>query len=163
VTLDGVGVAACIAAALAYAGYVLMAESAVQRGRDAFSLLAWGFLFAAAFWAIVQPWWSFPLGKVDGEAPLAGRLAEHEAPVALLLAYVVVLGTIVPFILLVTALRYLPATRATVLAMLEPVVAAIVAFAWLGAELTTIQIAGAALVLGGVALAQTARPLDPST
>ena len=162
-TLDGIGVLACLAAALAYAAYVLMAERSVQRGRDAFSLLAWGFLFAALFWALVQPWWTFPVDRVDGQASLDGRLEGFDAPVALLLSYVVLLGTIVPFVMLVTALHYIRATRATILAMLEPVLAALVAYAWLGEELTAPQIAGALLVLGGVGLAQSARPVTGST
>ena len=157
------GVLACLAAAVAYAAYVLMAERSVQRGRDAFSLLAWGFLFAALFWALVQPWWTFPVDRVDGQASLDGRLEGFDAPVALLLSYVVLLGTIVPFVMLVTALHYIRATRATILAMLEPVLAALVAYAWLGEELTAPQIAGALLVLGGVGLAQSARPVTGST
>jgi drug/metabolite transporter (DMT)-like permease len=160
-TLDALGVAACLAAAVAYAGYVIMAERALAAGRDTFSLLAWGFAFAALFWAAVQPWWTFPVGSVDGSAPLLGRLAGEEAPVALLLAYIVVLGTVVPFVLLVTALHSISATRVTVLAMLEPVLAALVAFAWLGEELTGIQAAGCLLVLAGVAIAETARPPHP--
>ena len=157
-TLDGLGVAACLAAAVAYAGYVLMAERALAAGRDQYSLLAWGFAFAALFWAVVQPWWTFPVGSVDGSAPLLGRLDDLEAQVALLIGYVVVLGTVVPFVLLVTALHSLRATRVTVLAMLEPVLAAVVAFAWLGEELTTLQAFGCLLVLAGVGIAQTARP-----
>jgi drug/metabolite transporter (DMT)-like permease len=157
-TLDGVGMAACIGAALAYAGYILMAERSLARGRDAYSLLAWGFAFAALFWTVAQPWWTFPTDRIDGSASLLGRLGEHSAPAWLLLAYIVVLGTVVPFVLIVNALHHVPATRVTVVAMLEPVLAAVVAFAWLGEEIGGLQIAGAALVLGGVTLAQTARP-----
>ena len=111
---------------------VLDRERSVHRGRDVYSLLAWGFLFAAGFWAIVQPWWSFPGVVITTDASLLGRLAETHLPVWLLLAYVIVLGTIVPFICMIGALRYIPATRATVTAMLEPVLAGIVAYAWLG-------------------------------
>jgi len=161
--LDGAGVAACLGAAVTYAGYVLMAERSLRAGRDAVSLLAWGFLFAALLWAVIQPWWSFPVGTIDGEAPLLGRLDDLSAPVPLLLAYVVVFGTVLPFVLLVTALHHVRATRATVLAMLEPVLAAVVAYLWLGEELAAIQIAGAVLVLIGVGLAQTARTSTPST
>jgi drug/metabolite transporter (DMT)-like permease len=157
-TLDGVGVAACIGAAFAYACYILMAESSLGRGRDAVSLLGWGFAFAAVFWSLAQPWWGFPTASVDGSASLLGRLADVSAPVWLLLAYIVVLGTVVPFVLIVNALHHVPATRVTVVAMLEPVLAAIVAFAWLGEEIGGLQIAGAVLVLAGVGLAQTARP-----
>jgi drug/metabolite transporter (DMT)-like permease len=41
--------------------------------------------------------------------------------------------------------------------MIEPVLAGPVAYAWLGEELSTVQIVGGILVLGGIVLAQTAR------
>lgn len=155
--LDGVGLAACVAAALAYALYVLMAEHSLRRGRDTASLLAWGFVFAALFWTLAQPWWSFPAAQIAGTTGLLGRLEDVSAPIWLLLAYVVILGTVLPFALVVSALRHVPATRVTVVAMLEPVLAALVAFAWLAEEISGVQLAGGALVLLGVALAQTAR------
>jgi drug/metabolite transporter (DMT)-like permease len=159
-SLDSVGVLACLVTALAYAAYVLMAERSLAGGRDVYSLLAWGFTFAALFWAVFQPWWSFPVELVDGSASLLGRFEDVEAPVWLLLAYVVVLGTVVPFIFLVSALHHVPATRVTIVAMLEPVLAAIVAWVWLGEELATVQIVGGLIVLVGVILAQSARGED---
>ena len=157
-SLDWVGVAACLVTAIAYAAYVLMAEQSLARGRDVYSLLAWGFVFAALFWAIFQPWWSFPLNTVDGSVPLLGRLDDVSAPVWVLLAYIVILGTVVPFVLLVSSLHHVPATRVTIVAMLEPVLAALAAWIWLGEELSAIQILGGLIVLAGVVLAQTARP-----
>jgi drug/metabolite transporter (DMT)-like permease len=59
--------------------------------------------------------------------------------------------------LLVSALRHLPATRVGIIAMLEPVVATIVAWVWLGESLGAVQLAGAAVALGAILLAQTAR------
>ena len=156
-TLDGVGVAAALAGAFAYALYILMAEHSVRGGRDVYSLLAWGFLFAALFWAVVQPWWSFPDGVLTSDASLLGRLEEHHLPVWLLIAYIVVLGTVVPFICMVTALRHIPATRATVVAMVEPVLAGLVAYAWLGEEISPEQLVGGLMVLAAIVLAQTAR------
>jgi drug/metabolite transporter (DMT)-like permease len=156
-TLDGVGVAASLAAACAYALYIILAERSLHRGRDVYSLLAWGFVFAAGFWAVVQPWWSFPNGILAKDAPLLGRIAELHAPVWLLLGYVIVFGTIVPFILMITSLHYIPATRATLTAMIEPVLAGLVAYAWLGEEISSVQIVGGILVLSGIVLAQTAR------
>jgi drug/metabolite transporter (DMT)-like permease len=158
--LDGVGVAACLVTALAYAAYVLMAERSLARGRDVYSLLAWGFAFAALFWAVAQPWWAFPVEEVDGSASLLGRLADTSAPVWILLAYVVLLGTVVPFVLFVSALHHVPATRVTIIAMLEPVLAALFAWVWLEEELGAVQIAGGLIVLAGVVLAQTARGGD---
>ena len=74
-----------------------------------------------------------------------------------LVLWVIVLGSIVPFTLFVGALRHLSATRVGIAAMLEPVVATIVAWAWLGESLSAVQLAGAAVVLAGILLAQTAR------
>jgi drug/metabolite transporter (DMT)-like permease len=160
-TLDGVGVASALGGACAYAVYILMAERSLQRGRDVFSLLAWGFVFAALFWTVAQPWWSFP-GHILGEdASLLGRLADTTAPVWLLLAYIVLFGTIIPFVLMIAALHHLPATRATVVAMAEPVLAGLVAYAWLKEEIGALQIVGGMLVLMGIVLAQTARPPRP--
>ena len=155
--LDGIGVAAALAGAFAYALYILMAEHSVRGGRDVYSLLAWGFLFAALFWAVVQPWWGFPEDVMTSNASLLGRLNDYELPVWLLIAYIVVLGTVVPFIFMITALRHIPATRATVVAMIEPVLAGVVAYAWLGEEISVEQLIGGLLVLAAIVLAQTAR------
>jgi drug/metabolite transporter (DMT)-like permease len=49
------------------------------------------------------------------------------------------------------------ATRAGIAAMLEPVIATAIAWAWLQQTLDPVQLLGAAVVLAGIALAQTAR------
>ena len=154
--LDGWGVAAALAGAVAFAGYVLMAERGVRR-RDPISLSLYGFLFAALFWAIVQPWWSFPFAIVGEDVSLLGNVAGHTLPVWLLMAWMIALGTIVPFLLVVGALRHVSATRVGIVAMLEPVVATLVAFAWLDESLAAAQLLGGAVVLSGILLAQTAR------
>jgi drug/metabolite transporter (DMT)-like permease len=156
-SLNGGGVAACIVASLAYACYILLAERSLAQGRDVLSLLAWGFAFATLFWTFAQPWWSFPTEIVEGSVSLLGRIESTALPVWALVLYVVVLGTFVPFILMVGALRHIPATRATVIAMIEPVIASIAAWAWLDESLGPAQIAGGLLVLAGIALAQTSR------
>jgi drug/metabolite transporter (DMT)-like permease len=154
--LDGIGVLASIGAALTFALYILMADRGLRR-RSTSALLTYGFLFAALFWAIVQPWTSFPWSLLDDSVSLLGRLESTELPVWLLMAWMVVLGTIVPFGLLVAALRHITPTRAGILAMLEPVAGTIVAYAWLREELAPVQLVGAAVVLCGIGLAQTAR------
>jgi drug/metabolite transporter (DMT)-like permease len=156
VTLDGLGVAASLAAAVAYAVYVLMAERAV-RWRDPASLTAYGFLFAGIFWAVVQPWWRFPAGRLDDSVSLLGHLERFELPVWLLLLYVIVAGTMVTFLLVAAALRHISATRVGIVAMLEPVGASAVAYAWLGESFGTAQLVGGGIVLTAILLAQTAR------
>jgi drug/metabolite transporter (DMT)-like permease len=155
-SLDGLGVTAALCAAGAYAIYVLMAERAVRR-RDPASLTAYGFLFAALFWAAVQPVWHFPAGRLDDDVSLLGHLERFSLPVWSLLLYVVVAGTMITFLLVAAALRHISATRVGILAMLEPVAASGVAFLWLGESFGTAQLLGGAVVLVAILLAQTAR------
>jgi len=155
-SLDAFGVVASLLGAGTYALYILQAEHAVGR-RDPISLICWGFLFAALFWAVVAPWWSFPYARVGDSVSLLGNLDGIHLPVWSLMAWMVVLGTIVPFALLVSALRHIAATRAGIVAMLEPVVATVVAWIWLSEALDAGQLAGATVVLAAILLAQTAR------
>jgi drug/metabolite transporter (DMT)-like permease len=155
-SLSTAGVAFALAGALAYATYVLLAEHVVG-GRDPVSLLAWGFSFASVFWAVLAPWWSFPPHELTKTTSLLGHLDGVHLPVWVLAAWMIVLGTIIPFFLLVSALRHLSASRVAIVAMLEPVAGAFVAWAWLAESLDAVQVTGAAIVLVGIVLAQTAR------
>jgi drug/metabolite transporter (DMT)-like permease len=150
------GVAFALAGAVAYAVYVLLAEHVVG-DRDPVSLLGFGFLFAAVFWAAIAPPWSFPLSALTNDTSLFGHLESVHLPVWGLVLWMVVLGTIIPFFLLVSALRHLSASRVAIVAMLEPVAGAFVAWAWLGESLGGLQLGGAAIVLAAIVLAQTAR------
>jgi len=154
--LSTAGIVAAVVAAFTYAAYILMAEHGVRR-RDPISLSAWGFMFATLFWSVLTPWWDFPGGRVDDDVSLLGNLASSQLPIWLLMLWMVVLGTIVPFLLVVGALRHIAATRAGITGMLEPVVAIVVAWAWLSEALHPVQLGGAALTLAGICLAQTAR------
>jgi drug/metabolite transporter (DMT)-like permease len=155
-TLDGLGVAAALGSAATFAVYILSAERAVAR-RDPVSLVCYGFLLASVFWAVLQPWTSFPVELVDESVSLLGRLDDLSLPVWLLMGWMVVLGTMVPFALLAASLRHIPASRAAITAMFEPVAATVFAYAWLGESLTAFQLIGALVVLAAIVLAQTAR------
>ena len=155
-SLDGVGVAAALSAAVAYAVYVLMAERAVK-WRDPGSLTAYGFLFAALFWAAVQPVWRFPAARLDDDVSLLGNVERFSLPVWLLLLYVVLAGTMITFLLVAMSLRHISATRVGIVAMLEPVAASAVAFVWLGESFGSAQLLGGAVVLTAILLAQSAR------
>jgi drug/metabolite transporter (DMT)-like permease len=56
----------------------------------------------------------------------------------------------------------LSATVVSVVAMLEPVVAALVGWVWFAETLNSVQLVGMAAVLAGILLAQTARDVEPS-
>jgi drug/metabolite transporter (DMT)-like permease len=68
------------------------------------------------------------------------RARRGDAAQGVLVAWVVVLGTLIPFALLLSALHALPAARVTLLSTWEPLAAAIVAWAWLSERLSGTQV-----------------------
>ena len=94
----------------------------------------------------MQPWWSFPFGSINGPRDLLIALG------------VIVVGTLLPFICVVAALRHLPAPRVAVAATLEPVLAAVFAWFMHDERLALVQVAGGVLVLGAVLWVQAHRP-----
>jgi drug/metabolite transporter (DMT)-like permease len=142
--LDLPGLAAGLASAALFAAYMLSAELAGRRGAEPATTLLWGFLVAVAIWAVAVPWWSWPVGDLADPGVAAAVLG------------VGLIGTLLPFALAVGAVRVISAATAGIAATSEPVFA--VAFAWvlLGQRLNLAQLAGAALVVAGVVLAQLA-------
>jgi drug/metabolite transporter (DMT)-like permease len=148
--LDALGVAAGLGAAVLLAAYYLLSARGVAN-RDALSLTAYAFGVSALAGAAVRPWWRFDLGQLDATGtPL-------DLKVWLLLGYIVIGGSIAPYVLLAGAMRHLPPTSVGIIGMSEPVVAATVAWLVLHEHLNVAQIGGGALILLGVALAETAR------
>jgi drug/metabolite transporter (DMT)-like permease len=153
-SLDPVGVGAALIAALCLATYYLMGERGTVT-RDPVALTCWSFVAAALFWAAAAPWWQFD-ADVLGE-PVPVSVGSLTLPLWVLVAWIVVLGAMVPFALSIAALRHLHPTAAGLVATVEPVFASIVAWLWLEQVLTGWQVAGGVVVLTGIVLAQTAR------
>ena len=78
-------------------------------------------------------------------------------PVPLLVGYVVVLGTVVPFSLVVLSMQHLRASQASAIGMVEPVMAIFLAWIVLGEVMTPAQLVGAAIAVGGILLAERNR------
>jgi drug/metabolite transporter (DMT)-like permease len=156
VAFSTVGVTAALLGAFALTAYLLMAERE-RRHRDAASLSFYGFLFAALLWAVINPLWNFPWDTLGKDVSLQGNLSEYSAPVWALVGFVVVIGTMVTFSLLVGALRHISATKASIVSSLEPVVATVIAWAWLGETFGVTQLIGGAVVIAGILVAQSAR------
>jgi drug/metabolite transporter (DMT)-like permease len=153
-SLDPLGVGAALIAALCLAAYYLLGERGTVT-RDPVALTCWSFVAAAEFWAGAAPWWDFD-PEVLGEQ-VSISVGSVELPLWVLVAWIVVLGAMVPFALSIAALRHLHPTAAGLVATVEPVFASIVAWLWLEQILSGWQIAGGAVVLTGIVLAQTAR------
>ena len=68
--------------------------------------------------------------------------------------------TVIPFGLTLAAVSLIPAARVGLTATFEPVVAAVAAFFLLHESLEPPQLAGGAVVLAGIAIAQSLRPRE---
>lgn len=144
-SLDGLGVLAAAASAVTFALYMVGSERAGHR-HEPVTTLVWAFGFASLFWALVTPWWSFPFEDfASAEAGLLGL-------------GVIVIGTLLPFVCIVAALRHLPAPRVAVISTLEPVLASLFAFLLHDEALAAVQIAGGAVVVAAVIWVQSHRP-----
>jgi drug/metabolite transporter (DMT)-like permease len=154
-TLDPIGLVSAVGAGAALACYYLMGEHG-QRERDPISLMAFSFGFSAILWAIVSPWPEFPFGQLTHTVDLPGALP-GSAPLWVLVLWIIVLGTVTPFLLVLFAVARLGPARVGLIGMLEPVSAGIIAWVLLGESLNTVQIVGTVVVLVGIVLAETAR------
>lgn len=157
-SVNALGLLAAFGAAAALAIYYLVGEHLQARPepRDSMSLTMWAMAAAALFWAIAQPVWSFPWQDLDGEGLPFGKDGSA-VPILVLVAWMIVLGTVVPFFLATTALRFISAAQVSTLGMVEPLIASVVAWIALGQVLNPWQILGGAIVLTGVYLAEKAR------
>jgi drug/metabolite transporter (DMT)-like permease len=159
-SLDPIGVAAALIAALCLATYYLLGERGTAT-RDPVTLTCWSFVAAALFWAAAAPWWNFDAGMLGERVPVS--LASVQVPLWVLVLWIVVLGAVFPFWLSISALRHLAPTAAGLVATVEPVFASVVAWLWLEQVLSGWQVFGGAVVLTGIVLAQTARATPVST
>lgn len=142
-SLDPLGLAGGVGAAVMLATVLLLAEALGRRGLHPATTVFWGLAGAVAFWSVAVPWWRWPVAAV------------LEAPsVALAVIAVGLVGTLIPFFLEVSALKVLPAALVGIALTTEPLFAA--GFAWLllGQALGPTQLAGGALVVAGVILAR---------
>lgn len=154
-SFDIVGVVASLGAAASLALYYILSDVAVRRPhpRDPISLTMWGFVIASIAFAIVQPLWQFPVDQLSGTA----TLGPWSISVWALVAYIVLFGTIASFSLVVTSMKDLRASQASVVGLLEPLIAIVVAWVLLGEAMTAAQILGGALILTGVLVAERSR------
>jgi drug/metabolite transporter (DMT)-like permease len=154
--VDGLGILAGLGAALCFATYFLIGEHGVGL-LDPVRVVLWSFLCAAVVLNLVHPTSSVPTGLLDDRVSLLGRLGSHTAPVWVLLVWIVVAGTVLPFGLELFALRHLRATTVTMVAMLEPIGVSALGWVWFEESLGTVAVVGGVAVVAGIVLAQSAR------
>jgi len=153
---DLLGTLGALGAALALAVYFLMSQSQGTK-RSAQAMVVWGMGVAGLFWSLVLPIWNFPTAIFTTEINMQGRFSEYSAPGWLLIAYIIVFGTLVPYLFVVGGIRRLSASTSSVIGMLEPVIAGVFAWIWLSQSWSAIQLFGGAIVLIGIYIADRAK------
>jgi drug/metabolite transporter (DMT)-like permease len=130
---------------------------ALSENRDNQSITMWGFFFAGFAWCLVLPVWNFPFDVFMASIPLEGALEGNSAPGWVLILYVVLVGTIFPYLCVMVGLRNLKASTTSAFGLLEPIFVGIIAWFWLAESWTGIQLVGAVVVIAGIYMADQAR------
>lgn len=149
VSLDALGLAAGLGAAAGNAAYFLLIDH-LAGSVDPLTLTVGGMSVGLVVLLPLAAPWSAPWGVLGGAVPLGS----HRVPGWALAAFMVLISTVLSYLTGAAAVQRLSATVAAGLAYVEPASATVVAWVVLGERLSTIQIAGGAVVLGGAFLAQ---------
>jgi drug/metabolite transporter (DMT)-like permease len=135
-----------LASAVFFAGYTLMGRWAAHR-YSSWTLLTYGLGAAMLFW------WAM----LGGPGPVFAVLRDGRTFAAV--AFIAFVGTVVPFGAFLKALRHIRATEASVTSTLEPVLAAVAAWALFRESLTLTQMLGGLLVLAAIVVSQLPNPV----
>ena len=140
--LSGIGIFTGIMSAVFCAFYYIYGKKCTNK-YDSWTVLIFALGFGALlYWFVIPPWILWPTVTMKE---------------FLLALYIAIFATLLPFGLYLLGLRYLLSSTASIIAMLEPVVASLSAFVVLGEAMGVFQILGAVAVMGAVLALQ----IDP--
>jgi len=140
--IDVLGIAMGLASAALFATYTLLSERA-NSVYGPVGALRRAFTTACGFWVIVLAIRGWPSELF--ELSNAWRVL-----------FVGVIGTLAPFSLYLLGVGTIKAERASIVATSEPVLAALVAWVWLGQTLSGVQILGGLLVIAAIVFLEAA-------
>lgn len=151
--LNKLGVIGGLCAAISFAFYSIYGERGMRQ-YNPWTVLFYALLASALFWNLAHFLWN--------KAPLPFESFYHgySAVEWTWILYIVVLGTVVPFGLYFEGISLLRSTRASITATLEPILAAVVSYLFLGEIMQPLQILGGVLVIGSVIILQLRQEYD---
>jgi len=137
IKLPLIGLISGLASAFSQSFYLIYGKKVLKHFTP-LTVLAYGWLFGAIFWWLLIPPQQALFQQVFTLRDIIG------------IVYIVVLATVIPFLLYFKGLKYLTSTTASVVSLVEPVVAVVVAYLVLGEKLTLSAALGALLILFAV-------------
>ncbi|MBU3646367.1 MAG: hypothetical protein FGM49_06140 [Candidatus Nanopelagicaceae bacterium] len=155
-TLDQIGLIAAFIDALALAGYFLIGDR-LGKTMSSAAISIWGFGVSSALLFFVLPVWNYPTEVFTKDLEMLGRFSDYTLPGWVLILWIVVMGTIAPYLFVVSGLKLMSASTASIFGMIEPVLAGMFAWWWLSESLNGVQLIGCVVVILGIFIADRAR------
>ncbi|MGB9627051.1 MAG: EamA family transporter [Thermodesulfobacteriota bacterium] len=141
--LNRIGIISGLIGSLFFAFYMLFGEKGLKK-YDPWTLILYGFGFAALLFSIFIS----PIKIIKDGHPLKVWLA---------FIYISIFSTLIPFGLYLKGVECIRATRASITATWEPVVAGLMAYSVLGEVLSPLQVLGGIGVMIAIVILQMAR------
>lgn len=146
-TISGAALAFGLASGVTYGCYTLFGKGALGR-YDSGQTVFYSFLVGGLALGLIAPPWK--------------PFVQHPAAIVPLLLLVLAV-TLAPYLLYITALRHVPSSSASMLASVEPVIATLLGFFWLGEALGVDQVLGIALIVGAALVLAARTESDSGT
>jgi drug/metabolite transporter (DMT)-like permease len=137
---------------------VMFAYYALLRDHPAPVVLGVAAPAAAIFWSLTfAPIWEFPTAILTQRVSLGGNLSGVVLPGALVLAWSMLFGTALPYLLYLVGIGRVGPTFGLLSGTIEPIIAVIAAWLWIDQRLTALQVLGCVIVFGAVIAVQLMR------
>lgn len=151
---DALGLLCAFGAACCQAAYFVLADHGTDQddAPDPVAVIAYGLIVGTVLLTVCARPWNISFPALTQSAALGSR----DVPSVLLIAWIVLVATVLAYLSGVIAVRRLTSQVAGVVACVEAVVGTVLAWILLGEHLGSAQIAGGTLVLCGAFVAQTA-------
>ncbi len=134
-----------VLSAIALAFYTVYPVRLLQK-YDTMMLIGWSMLIGSAIMHFVHPSWDFA-GNWDRSGVLC-------------LLFVVVLGTMVPYLMFLNGVKYIGPTKSSLYASAEPLASTLVSVVWLKVQLAGIDYVGFVFIVVAVLLLSFVKPKE---
>jgi drug/metabolite transporter (DMT)-like permease len=143
IRLQGIGLVTGIGSAVTYSFMIILSKHILRRYRH-WTMLIYAFGFAMLFWLCINT----PLDIMAKDYSL------NDWGIFLLFS---ICSILIPYSFFAAGLRFIQASRASIVSTLEPVTAIVSAYLFIGEKLNSVQALGAVVVLAAVGLLEIRR------
>ena len=154
--IDRIGLMAAFFDAFCLAGYFLIGDH-LSKTKSSGAISVWGFGVASLGLLFFFPIWDYPFEALSKDMNLLGVFEGQTLPGWVLVLWIIIMGTVAPYLFVLAGLKLLSASTASVFGMIEPVLAGMIAWWWLNESLNGIQLIGCVVVIVVIFIADRAR------